>query len=378
MGSFDVSCGISNIAINREDKAGFLILEKKPVYLKPDFPSPGKTLIINATDLYRPVLPAVYGEYDDYGRLVDIRESVTTKVIEAMFGRPVQQVIDCVVSSDDIYDMRSAIAEAYATNPKLVTDRSDSTEKYLTDLGFKVENQDGIDVYVFNRKHEIVAAAEDNCWTIRQCDSKKVIGNVSAYKDSWYLLNTFSYLTGTYPGFEPKDYRSIRSLNAYGGMFFMEEVFRGMDKFNAYEHYMNNYEMTRLKEFTEDWRESIKELIQALEDGDRFFSITNNIGMDMFFRDLAFPAHHFDFLPMYADAENEILELRSMLRISEEVNRPFSPSVYSNQGDSDRPAKMLNTIVAHVLGKREAQWNEDNLPPEDEDEPSAWDFPEYP
>lgn len=377
MGSFDASCGISNIAINNDDNAGFLILEKKPVYLPRDFPIPGKTLIINATDLYRPVLPPVYGVYNDYGRITDIRESATTKVIEEMFGRPVQQVLDCIVSSDDIYDMRSAIAEAYATNPKLVTDRSDSTEKYLTDLGFKVENQDGIDVYVFNRKHEIVAAAEDNYWTIRQFDSKKVLGKVSTHKDGWHLLNTFGYLTDTYPGFESKDYRSIRNLNAYSGMFFMEEVFRGMDKFNSYEHYMNNYEMTLTQEFREDWRESIKELTQALEDGDRFFSITNNIGMDVFFRDLAFSAHHFDLLPMYADAEDEIFELRSMLRIAEEVNRPFSPSVYSNLGDSDRPAKMLNTIVAHVLGKREEQWNEENMPPED-DEQGFWDFPEYP
>lgn len=378
MGSFDVSCGISNISINEGDNTGFLILEKPPVYLSRDFPEPGKTLIINATDLYRPVLPPVYGTYDDYGRITDIRDSATTKVIEEMFGLPVQQVIDCIVSSDDIYDSRSAIADAYATKPELITDRNDSLAEYLKNLGFKVEKQDGEDVYVFNLKYEITTNSEDKYWIIRESESKKVLAQVSTYKDGWHLLNTFVHLTGMYPGFDVKDFRAIRSLNAYSGMFFMEEVFRGMDMFNNTEHYMNNYEMTMTNSFKESWREALAELAEAKEEGNKYFSMTNSVEMELFFRELAFPSSHFPLLTMYADAEDEILALRSIINIAQGVNRPLAPSAYSSLGDGDRPAKMLNTIVAHVLGKREELWNEENYPPEDPEEGTPWTFPSYP
>lgn len=378
MGSFDVSCGLSSLPIHTYDNTGFVILEKKPVYLPRDFPSPGKTLIVNATDLYRPVLPPVFGVYDDYGRITDIRETATTKVIEKMFGRPVQQVIDCIVSSDDIYDMRSTVAETYASNPNLITDRPESIPDHLKNLGFTVENQGRVNAYVFN-DYEIAEVPGDRYWFIRDRKQNKVLTRVPTHQDAAHLLNTFGYVTGTYPGFDAKDYKAIKSLNSYSGMFFMEEVFRGMDTFNKTEHYMNNYDRKRTETFKEEWREAMDELLQAGDDGaDAYFGITNNMGMELFFRELAFPAKHFPLLTLYKDAEEEILELRSIIKIAEDVNRPLAPSAYSNLGDGDRPAKMMNTIVTHILGKREQEWDDENLPPEDPEEGTPWTFPSYP
>ena len=98
MGSFAVSCGLSNLAIHESDKVGFVLLEP-PVsdMLGHRFSSDsgGQVYTGYVTDNFAPFLPPIFGEYDDGGSLCEIEDSVTTKLIERIFNRPIQVVVNC-------------------------------------------------------------------------------------------------------------------------------------------------------------------------------------------------------------------------------------------------------------------------------------------
>ena len=72
MGSWSVYCGTSNISIVSGQECALLPLKKAKGY-----------------DSYLPYLPAtlpIFGEYDDYGGLENIKEDENTKLIEEYFG----------------------------------------------------------------------------------------------------------------------------------------------------------------------------------------------------------------------------------------------------------------------------------------------------
>lgn len=73
MGSWSVYCGISNIAITSGHECALLPLKDSK----------------STSDSYLPYIPAtlpIFGEYDDYGGLENIKENENTKMIEEYFG----------------------------------------------------------------------------------------------------------------------------------------------------------------------------------------------------------------------------------------------------------------------------------------------------
>lgn len=378
MGSFNVSCGFSNLGINEGDATGFLILEKASNHRINDFPDAGKTIIVNATDHYRPFLPAVYGVYNDYGRITDIQESVTAKILEEIFHRPIQAIVDCVCSDRDIYDANSAIAEHYSIM-QLPTfmDRNDSLRDWLLKLGFTSLGDDDENPFYTFGGYELFKSKGQTEWTIRYEQNHRIVKTVSDRGDIVNLLNSFGYFTKTYPGFDPKDFRAVRNLHRYSGMFFLEEVAQGMDMFNNSEHYMNNFENTRTKRFKESWAELIDNMNEAKENGTDIYSAVSRCdGVEFFLRELAIVYPDTEHFTEYGKDAKEIFELRSMIRTAEEANRPFGPSIYVSIGEADRASKMLNLLAAKVLAKRQQEWEEENFDPEEEpEEDNYWYLP---
>jgi hypothetical protein len=379
MGSFSVSCGFSNLGINEGDATGLLILEKNRKHLTKDFPEAGKSIIVNATDHYRPLLPAVYGVYSDYGRIGGIKESVTTKILEEMFHRPIQAIVDCVLSDDEIYDADGAIAKHYSTT-KLPTfmDRDDSVHDWLLKLGFTLLGDDeGNPVYTFSG-YELFKHKGQTEWTVLQKQNERVLTTIPARYNLEDILNTFGHYTRTYPGFDSKDFQAVASLHRYSGMFFLEEVAQGMDKFHNTAHYMSNYQTTRTNEFKEAWGELIDNINEAKENGTDIYSAVYRCdGVEFFLREIAITSPDMDKFTLYGKDAKEIFELRSMIRTAEEANRPFGPSIYVSIGESDRASKMLNMLAAKVLAKRQQEWEEENFDPEEEpEEDNYWYLPE--
>ena len=90
MGSWSVYCSISRIAITSGRKCVFLpLIENKSLE--------GYDRMIPAT------LP-IFGEYNDYGGIENIKEDVNTKLIEEMFGHPIQEFCDFITDNRRDFD----------------------------------------------------------------------------------------------------------------------------------------------------------------------------------------------------------------------------------------------------------------------------------
>jgi hypothetical protein len=377
MGSFNVSCAISNLGINERDKIGFLILEKNPVYRGRNYPESGKVLIINATDTYKPFLPPVFGAYNDYGNITGIKESVTTGILETMFRRPVQDVIDCICDDNDIYQMGSKISKHYMVAKLPDRFSRDSIGDGLMEAGFtKLSPEDSVATSFRFGDYEITLDSVNKMWTIIDNARGKTLKQVSTFSSFDELLNTFGEYTKTYPGFDPADYEIIRSLNKLGGMFFLEKVFEGMHKFNSADHYMNNYENTITQRFVDEWKEFLVEMEEAKASGKNILATSVAYGeFDFFRRDMNFPSQHIGLVDRYAESFDELLSVRSLIRTAENINRPLGPSVYSSIGENDRASKMLHNIVGDILGERQKEWEDDNFDPEEGEENNYWTLP---
>lgn len=88
MGSFGKIGFISSLPISAGD-------ETTLVFLKPNKYSDNKSGgITYSTDWYEPIFPPIFGEYDDYGKIEDVKKTDSVKFIEDFFGLPIDQIIE--------------------------------------------------------------------------------------------------------------------------------------------------------------------------------------------------------------------------------------------------------------------------------------------
>lgn len=363
MGSFDVGCGLSNLTIHYGDKAGFLILGKLPRQ-RDAYPEPGDSLVLDSG--YLPFLPPVFGTYDDYGRIRSIEASTTTKVLEKLFDRPIETVMDCIMGRRGIYDSYSEIYENYLL-PECRSEKRYGTpaKELLITLGFE---ETGENSFVFD-DYELTLDTTASSWTITRRTSGKEIIKVHAGSDTDDLLETFGHYTRTYPGFSSDDYERIRLLNRLGGMYFLEEVLVKMEQFNNTGHYMNNLDNRGI-----DRRK--KELIEFFEylktqKDERFpFSGYSSFADDLQ-RDSSFPREYWMLLEAYESDPDAFLSMVRIKRIADSVNRLLAPTYCGEQIGNDRASLMLNLIEKQILDTRKAEYEAEI---DDDDEEKYWDL----
>lgn len=89
MGSFNVVCSISSISIDCGDDVVYIPLEvSKYPYKIGD----GNSTLIYLYCFYSPVTLPVFGSYDDYGRIGDIKRDANIEVTEAHFDEKIEDV----------------------------------------------------------------------------------------------------------------------------------------------------------------------------------------------------------------------------------------------------------------------------------------------
>ena len=105
MGSWSVSCGISNIAITSGKECCIIPLKES----------------IDEYGGYVPTTLPIFGKYDDYGGMEDIVQDENTKLIEKYFGIPISEFIQFLVDGEFTYNRREVapIREKLEENKKL-------------------------------------------------------------------------------------------------------------------------------------------------------------------------------------------------------------------------------------------------------------------
>ncbi len=126
MGSWSVSCGISNIAITSGHSCVLL---------------PIKENRNNETEGYCPATLPIFGEYNDYGGIENIEENANTKLIEEHFGITISEFCEFLVDGKFTYDRSEAKdIQARLTNNEVEQWRFMWIDRKVYD--FMIVNQD--------------------------------------------------------------------------------------------------------------------------------------------------------------------------------------------------------------------------------------------
>lgn len=107
MGSYNVSCSITDISINSGEKMVFIPLiqsdrlvdlSKAPsVLYSVDYYS-------NVNNLFTPFSLPIECEYNDYGQVANVKKNMATEHLEERFGLSIKDIINIILSQDNIYD----------------------------------------------------------------------------------------------------------------------------------------------------------------------------------------------------------------------------------------------------------------------------------
>lgn len=349
MGSYNVGCGISNLSVNHGEEIGVVILRETPDYLSyQKIPKSGRSLYVYNTDIYKPLVPPVFGSYDDYGGIEDIEESATTKFLEQKFLKCIDEVLACIHCDRGIYSQYGKIHEFYADKTsEFYGYGSASIGERLVMLGFTKGDgeKSGVEVYSFGG-FNLFHYPENGQWVVGRESDSKILVKFAHPNDAGDVMAVFGEYTRIYPGFAPEHYDAIRELDKLSGMFFLKNVFEKMDEYFSSERFIKR----GYARFEERWDEFMQEIKEAGDDV-RFVSSWNGDGKDFISRSTALSPADFDHLGMF-DGSDDYRKLYSFLTMTDSLNRFLMPSYNGEQLGNDKASLALNKVTNKLLKER--------------------------
>ena len=357
MGSFNVACGISNIAIDENDEVGFVILRRdKDSSGKNRADKNGLAYYTFPTDVFKPFLAPVFGRYGDYGSIGNIEASGTATILESIFHRPVEDVLACITSDDHVYSHYSRIYGTYFDGNKEWDEPGIDIAESLSRLGFKRDMKslgaksksyifDGYTLTQGPSKNHSDMQPTVEVWSIANQSTGATMLSGFYARDARELMEKFAEATGKYPGFKKEEYKAVALLNDLYGMFFLKEVYMKMRESVVYRALPPG-----ILSLTDRWDIVAKEM-EATEGND--FMLNEDVSYSMYelMHDLSFPKKMRSELRAYGKSY-ELLEIHRMMDLMRLVNRMFGPTVCGTQHGDNAVSSRLNAVTDEILTKR--------------------------
>jgi hypothetical protein len=361
VGSFNVGCGISNISIEPGDKTGFVILNtgSGPERISPEC---GVSMLLNEYDLYRPYLPPLFGEYNDYGSIESIKKSKTTEFMEHLFARDIETIINCLTDNTILYDAHGRIFDAYFKGDKTFDKFGATHGESFLPLGFsKAKGKRGEEVFSL-KGFEIVITKHPEYellfnYSIRNAKTGEVLIQPFVSQFPGQALDAFGRASGIYPGYDKKDYSRIVRLRDSHGMFFSEDVFRAMTEHLSTDWFYGDMPA----KWAKLWKEFIelpKKFGGILDNKDRQYTQVGRF-VDT---NTSFPAEDTHLLGFYG-SDLGYLQLVDLMNVMRVTNRLFTPSFCGSQDGNTKASLALSEATTQILTerkKREEEWMEED------------------
>lgn len=362
MGSFNVGCGISNLAIQQGDDVGFIILTKGTGNERND-PSVGVANFIYGNELFRPYLPPVFGMYGDYGIVEAIEPSKTTEILEAMFSLPVNDIIECITCRRGLYS-EGEIFERYFVGSKKFTEFGVSHETALIALGF-TKSPSGAREEVYNLgKFDIVVRPYEKqpmlyVWSIWDAEKEEtVLVPEFISQSTTHVLEEFSKVSGIFPGYKEEDYAKIQTLKSLYGMYFLKDTFTGMKSHLEKNDYFFPDEKDSLEKMWNEFRNA--RTLLKVEEPESYKLLLPHLSLGQYiFRYTGFPIASIEELAVYGETY-EYLEMPYLSSIMTTLNRMFMPSYCGTQDGDDDASAALNAITNKTLAARRKEYDKYN------------------
>lgn len=364
MGHFSVSCAISGLNIREGDEIGFMPIIESGRHPRDGRPVSGHKYHVYSTDEFIPYLPPVYGRYDGYGGIEGLQESLTTKVIEKLFDRPAERVLNALGADRDAYSTANDISTLYMDkklHKMLETFRIPDSE-LLTHLGFKSLDYPGFEeVYSLGdwilAKHplespEFPSDLKLYRWTMMSQDAVVQFADMPAYNGLGDILSAFAHYSGEYPGFPKEDSQRMTLLSSLSGTYFLKEAYEGMRE-------------TAMKQL---WKpNSLEEVEKKLLEAFAFAKLTTK-SEEEFQADIVRslggygkPMQTWDelkYLLLYVDG-SEYREMDVFTLVLSAANRMLHPTYTGWQDGNDPEMRTLLEVSMDILKRRAREYEED-------------------
>jgi len=369
MGSFNISCGVSDLAIEYGERVGLVLLNKDNSFQANDYGYSGAKLYdTEPTKLYRPILPPIYAHYDDYGSFKDVEENGLTRYLEDYFQRPILGVINAVGDTRKLYESRSTVGTLYMSSAvrELIDNRALSTEEKLLGIGFvKDELEDGeLEAYRFETVRLSLSGAMTGTPMVGRPSAKRwkatqgqsPVFEHSDRADLTHLLSTFSELTSYAPGFEHAE--QVLTLRRYSGMAFLPEaldpVVEALRKDRYYADRLNDTleELNRFLslDFTPEFLQEVRELEDT--DSESVARLWDHFRRSSYVQDeLHIPWRSIESL-RYSTFAQELIGGKELEFALFALNRRFQPTMVAEEWNSDDFALVMNQAKDAIIRRR--------------------------
>lgn len=351
MGSFNVSCGMSNLMINEGDTIGFVILGKSRFSgMAPA--SRGVTYLMRPDMPLKPFLPPLYGSYGGYGNMVDIHASPTAEIIENIFQRPVATVLSCIGSDRGLYDSCGEIYQNYFSVDQSWDTYKNPVAKSLTEIGFKhVETLRDTEVFSYGDysliyisdpewENEYITVGPQSQWIIENSTTGDGMVAGFHHQDLGVVMDRFHRATGLLPGYNKEDHNRVLLLNSLSGMFFLKEVYSGMKSVMEERDYFGSSESLERQ-----WDHFMSEEINDAQ----LLKLAGASGIIDMQQSICLPGEFRSELVRYY-ANYEVLEAHYLTEVMHSINRVFTPTVCGPEEGNNDLARHLLSISSSILG----------------------------
>lgn len=374
MGSFNVGCSMSNISIGAGDEvAFFLLIPNNSEWITNSLTLKPSSALIYPNDYFNLFSFPIFGKYDDYGSICDIKKDKNVELLEHYFKAPINTLMDIVTGRKGIFDRFSSTCKHYLPYYELLDDYNvDLTESFLTAIGFKLEK----DIYIHHQcPYAVKLIKQDQedstkySYLFIDLEIDKVVEpsrNYSSCKKR-SLLEDIYELTGNVIGIDQETLEKIQLIENLSGMFVEKSIYDALVKNNIdYSYYKeeldNFYEKINRTiqiekqiqqiDASELLDESLKErLIIEKAFKDPFSSLTSKEVLN-----LMGPHHFVEKLYKEAffsgDFEKELFDLFKFYKTAFSCNRFFFPSINGEQFGNYEASKLLLEAALKVCEQK--------------------------
>lgn len=358
MGSFNVSCGISSLSIDEDVEAGLVLLLPQRKIRSYD---EGSLMKVGESTDYMAYLPPIYGKYNSYGGLGDIKPSPTVNLLERVFDRPIDVVMECLAGSRSFYGWGNPINEAYSTVKQTGNDYSrirwlkgpdDGDSLTLLDYGFTQESVDDHEVRYRFGNSTIVYSMEKDIAIVHKTvmNEERDLGWIHAYHLS-EVLEQFSGMTGLFPGFDKKHTYALKLLRKMSGMFFLPEVFKELAPTAMSSE---SYRQSWMERAERGWKEFSRDFM-----GDKGYFANSEDFRRTFFRMYDYPMDYYQqMFEAYQDDASDIMDGYTLFHTVNAANRMLEPSYAGSQHGEEDVEKKLAQISLKYVEKRRERWDD--------------------
>lgn len=252
MGSFNVSCSISNLSITPGTRCALIPLIRNKYH----YPGPDRIGSMFVSDsmpahFFYPFSFPIFGKYDDYGRIRDVERNQTVETLEKFFGVTIEQLVDILTSGRDAEDSYSVVYEVLGINKKAVSKHYYFSSKYLLDLGFtktKVSvTKKGVtsdktayrfadhETYVRVVIKELSTSNGKQKYPHYKIYSKGKFRKMGGFSSARDFLRDYREVTGYYVCYPADKQEKVKLLETLSAMFVHGEVYQALSEIDMGE-----------------------------------------------------------------------------------------------------------------------------------------------